>query len=358
MPPKRRTDGDATPTTTTPEPDIPPTQDAPQSPPPVTDDDRQAALSETVDRIMAEYGPALELLARMDASTGAPIPAIHPAFWAIMKDVQGVGKHGQMQGGGGNYQFRRYDDLKRELGASCRTNGVMLQSEVMDVVNERIDARKTRVQVTVRYRFTSLVDGSALAFESVGESIDTSDKASSKAMTMALKTALDQAFMLAAEDIDDPDAARPSVASDDVPREQRQQRRDQTVQRRDNVYREGDPVPPGGHQVGDRREVGGTTFVKHGDGPGYPNNNPGRGDAWDQGVPPAAPPTTPVDDRTPQQKAQAAADAASNPRLTLDDWNRINEAARELSLLDVVIRNSQGQEMALKHHLVAIGRTL
>jgi hypothetical protein len=138
-------------------------------------------------------------------------PAIYAAIWGVMNDVQGVGKHGQMDPASraGNYRYQRYDDLKRELGAACRTHGVFLQSEILDVVNDRAfdDKRKTRVQIQMRYRFTSLVDGSAVAFESVGESIDTSDKATGKAMTMALKTALVQAFMLAAEDIEDPDAA-------------------------------------------------------------------------------------------------------------------------------------------------------
>lgn len=365
MPPKRRTDGDA-PTTT----DAPATQEAPQSPPPVADpvpesptgtvDDSpeqaepvpdKPPLEETVARIAEEYGPALDLLERLDRSdTGGQIQAIHPAFWAIMRDVQGIGKHGQMRGGGGDYKFRRYDDLKRELGAACRTHGVMLQSEILDVVNERIDARKTRVQVTVQYRFTSLMDGSELGFQSVGESIDTSDKASSKAMTMALKTALDQAFMLAAEDIEDPDASRPDLAPEDNrgPLARTPERVMADAEQR--VYREGDPVPPGGHRVGDQRQVGGTTFVKHSDGPAYPNNAPQNpADPWDKGAP---------DTRTDAEKAQAAADKLAKPDLTLAQWTNISNAAQQMGLMEQLVRTPHGDQMALKHWMVAVGRTL
>jgi hypothetical protein len=262
-----------------------------------------------------------------------------------MNDVQGVGKHGQMDPASrmGNYKFTRYDDLKRELGAAFRTHGVMLQSETIDVTNERDfeDKRKTRVQITMRYRFTSLVDGSAVAFEVVGESIDTSDKASGKAMTMALKTALTQAFMLAAEDIEDPDATRPGEEPE------------RFIDTRGP--NEGRPVE---YRVGDRVTVAGQTFTKHSDDPfSGPDADPAgppipQGDAklWDKG---------PIkDERTPQEKAQAAVAAMSKPGLTMGDWSKISAHAKELDLFDVLVTAPDGSETALKHYMVAVGRTL
>jgi ERF superfamily protein len=270
-------------------------------------------------------------------------PAILAAVWSVMNDVQGVGKHGQMEYGE-RYRYRKYDDLKRELGAACRTHGIMLQSQVMSVTNQHPfekDPRKARVQVHMRYKFTSLTDGSTLVFEAVGESIDTSDKATGKAQTMALKTALDQAFMLAMEDIEDPDATRPG--EDDVPREARQERRDAVQARREPQRPEPD------HQVGDQVTVGGTAFTKHSEPPGFPNDRPrNAGDPWDGGPPP--------DNRTPEAKAQAAADRASQAT-TKDAWSRISDAARGMGLYDVVV-NVNGAQMALKHHLVAVARTL
>lgn len=272
-------------------------------------------------------------------------PAIYAAMWGVMNVVQGIGKHGQMEYGE-RYTYRKYDDLKRELGAACRTHGIMLQSEVVSVVNGwpfEKDPRKTRVQVHMRYRFTSLVDGSTVTFEALGESIDTSDKATGKAQTMALKTALDQAFMLAAEDIDDPDAVRPG--DDDIPREQRQARRDETVQRQES------------------RSAA----------PAYPNDRQkDTADPWDQGPPAqgqpapygslpgdvtAHDPVRPPDTRTPEEKAQAAADKLGASGLKLKDWTAISKHAQDLELMEIPVKVN-GQEMALKHYMVAVGRTV
>lgn len=298
--------------------------------------DRLAEAESSWDAISTYFN---DRLGTLEVASPAPkVDAIYPAIWAMMNDVQGVGKHGQMdaRSGAGNYMYRKYDDLKRELGAAARAHGVMAQSTVLDVVNEHPfkDDRKTRVQVHMRYRFTSLVDGSSVAFESIGESIDVSDKASGKAMTMALKSALDQAFMLAAEDIEDPDATRPDTAED--PRYQ-----PRTVEQTRQRYDGG--APPADYRVGDQVTVAGTTFTKHSDGPAIP------ADPWDQGPP--------KDTRTPEEQAQAAADKLNAPGLTMDRWNKIMDHVRGLGLMDVQVTTPQGQS-ALKHVAVAIGRTL
>lgn len=287
-----------------------------------------------------------ERLSKLEMAKPSPA-AIYGAIWLIMNDVQGVGKHGRMdpKAGMGNYQFRRYDDLKRELGAACRAHGVMLQSEIVNVTSEHPfkDERKTRVQVHTRYRFTSLTDGSSVVFEALGESIDTSDKATGKAQTMALKTALDQAFMLAMEDIEDPDATRPN--EDDAPPERPRREPHPTAADLAAAQRVAQE-----YQVGDTVTVAGQTFVKHSDGPGFPNDQPqDTTNPWDQGPPP--------DNRTNEQKAQAAANKLSAPGITMAEWSRISDAARQMGLYEVPV-TVNGQEMALKHHLVAVGRTL
>lgn len=331
----------------------------------VAERDHQARVNQLEESLDIHIGASMDrmTLIQKQLAEGGTVPAIYAAVWAMMGDVQGVGKHGQMDPASrmGNYKFTRYDDLKRELGAACRAHGVMLQSETINVVNERDfeDKRKTRVQIAMRYLFTSLVDGSTVKFEVVGESIDTSDKASGKAMTMALKTALTQAFMLAAEDTEDPDATRPG--EDDIPREARQDRRDQSVQRRDSQP---------DYQVGDTVTVAGTTFTKHSDGPAIPSpaydpakaradaaqqyapNNAPRDAAnpWDQGPP--------KDERTPQEKAQAAAQALGKSGLTMPEWSAISDHARKLDLLDTPVTTPDGAEMSLKYYMVAVGRTL
>lgn len=367
MPPKRRdaTPAPEAPTATTSEPTDPPASpsgvssanDAETAAPAVTveemtsEENVQAEITWAWNRIKERYGAVLALLdddpgtvQRRLSALSVPQPgAVFAAMWAVMRDVQGVGKHGTMDRTAGGYQFRKYDDLKRELGAACRTHGVGLQSRILHVVNEQ-RGTMTRVQVQVMYRFTSLADGSEMTFESVGESVDKYDKATGKAMTMALKTALDQAFMLAAEDIEDPDASRPEP--DEVPREARQDRRDQTVQRRE-------PHPTQADLVAAQRAAdagGGPREVMDAAQNGYPNEAPTRTDPWDQGPP--------ADTRTPQELAQAAADALNAPGMTMDKWQGIADHARKLEIMEQVVRTPTGDEMALKRWLIAVSRTL
>jgi hypothetical protein len=140
-------------------------------------------------------------------------PKILAAIWRVMKDVTFVAKASQYKEGRTEYKFRSIDDLARDLGTAFRTHGVFVQSEQLDFHSDRerttnAGNKWTTVRVKIRYRFTSLEDGSTLTFEAWGEGADTSDKATMKAHTMALKAALGQAFLLPTDE-KDPDAERP-----------------------------------------------------------------------------------------------------------------------------------------------------
>jgi hypothetical protein len=327
--------------------------------------DNENLLATFIESVGQRFETMSRELSTRGAINDAP-PAIFAAILGIMNDVTGVGKHGQMDPAArmGNYKYQRYDDLKRELGAAFRTHAVFLQSDTTRLVTERVGegGRMTRVVVSATYRFTSLVDGSELTFDSHGESMDKSDKATGKAMTMALKSALIQAFMLAAEDTEDPDATRPGeyegvVKSDDQPRREPHPT-NADVAAAQRVERE--------YAVGEQVTVAGQTFVKHSDGPAlgasggpsYTNQTVGtdngppkdQADPWDQGPP--------KDTRTPGEAAQAAVVKLSNPSLTLDEWSAISAYAQTMGLLDVEITAPDGAKMALKHYLIAVSRTL
>lgn len=156
----------------------------------------------------------------MPAQDSAPdgAPKILAAVAAVMQQVTYVPKAGQYDGGrSGSYSFRRFEDTAAALGQAFRDHGVFVQSRVIS--RERSEDKKpfkegsgytmwTSVWVTMEYVFTSLEDGTKLAVGSIGEGKDSSDKASAKAMTMAMKSALTQAFMIATDD-PDPDSERP-----------------------------------------------------------------------------------------------------------------------------------------------------
>lgn len=301
--------------------------------------DEPTGQPEPVDLNAASIAALMGELKEMRERLAAPAPgrpAILDGIQGIMLDVTGVGKHGQMDAAArmGNYKYQRYDDLKRELGAAFRKHDVFLQSTTTNLITDRVGegGRMSRVVVSVTYRFTSLMDGSELTFDSHGESIDKSDKATGKAMTMALKTALIQAFMLAAEDTEDPDATRPGEDAPAAREVQRQRPAAQDVPR---------PSPDAVRQA--------THDVPPSDGPGYPNDGPRR-DAWDTG--PVA------DQRTPGELAAAAVTALSAPGLTMAKWSEISAYAKDKGIYDTMVTTPDGSEMALKHHLVAVGRTL
>lgn len=148
-------------------------------------------------------------------------PHILMAIGAVMADVQGIAKRGQMKGSE-RYEYRKFDDQAEELGTAFRRHCVMIQSTVTSRdYHHRIVQRKdgseqewTSCYLAVRYQFTSLLDGSTVEFEAAGEGRDNTDKATRKAMTMALKAALDQAFLLG--EGDDPDAERPDASQPTV----------------------------------------------------------------------------------------------------------------------------------------------
>lgn len=151
-----------------------------------------------------------------ERAAGIPVtapPAILAAIWKVMRAVTSVEKGSQYAEGKTRYKFRSIDDLARDLGAAFRTHGVFIQSEQLEFHTDR--DRKTAsgnvwttVRAKIRYAFTSLEDGSTLTFEAWGEGADTSDKATMKAHTMALKAALGQAFLLPTDE-KDPDSQRP-----------------------------------------------------------------------------------------------------------------------------------------------------
>jgi hypothetical protein len=156
------------------------------------------------------------------ASAVIPGKRILSAIREVMRAVTYVPKAGDYEGGkSGNYKFRKFDDTAAAIGKAFRDHGVFMQTFTKDRTIESYDkpfanggsARWTDVYVEVQFVLTSLEDGSTLTMESYGQGKDNSDKATAKAMTMALKTALTQAFMIPTDE-PDPDSERPGDRDD------------------------------------------------------------------------------------------------------------------------------------------------
>lgn len=356
-------------------------------------------LGVAVNELLAAQTGSMSAAMASDGFRTAGIEAgkhILSATWAVMSEVTGVGKHGDYKDGNVRYRFRAWDDVQNAVGASFRRHGVMIQSQVLDKQVEAYEVqgkRRTAVTLTIKYVFTSLVDGSTVEFEAIGESKDTSDKAHAKAMTAAAKSAISQALMLATGD-EDPDQTRPG--EDDavepnvrVPaneteaqrsaREAYEARRTQARrEQQDQAAETPQPVHAGG-QV-DAQSQADRQAVQQTQGAGQVPAEQGMANLTQELGAHEIPHTAPAgdvpedvqnaepdfhgqdwqaaesDQRQAQhllERAQAALQAARGPQLSFEKLNKIIALASSEGLMAVVVDGAQ-----LQQHLIAIGRTV
>ena len=137
-------------------------------------------------------------------------PRIHAQLASIMTAVEAVGKARTNQAQG--FKFRGIEDVMDALHPIFAENKVFILSEVE---SERTEERTTAKGGNLIYRvlkvkisFVSGEDGSRESVTVIGEGMDSGDKASNKAMSIALKYALTQTLILPFAVID-PDADTP-----------------------------------------------------------------------------------------------------------------------------------------------------
>lgn len=134
----------------------------------------------------------------------------------IMKAVGSIGKdRANTQQG---YKFRGIEDMYSsfhpvmvEAGVFCAPE--VLESETSEIEGTNKDGKAKvsyRVVMRVRHRFYT-EDGSYVDAVTQGEGIDTSDKASNKAMSAAMKYAFIELFSIPTEDIEESDRESPEA---------------------------------------------------------------------------------------------------------------------------------------------------
>ncbi len=149
-----------------------------------------------------------------------PVPAIYAALADVMADVTSVGKRDRNEAQ--NFSFRGVDAVTNAVGPALRKHRVvvipeLLSREVGTVEVGRGDSRRpiAHVVVQVAYQFYA-PDGSSVAAIVPGEAMDSGDKAFSKAMSVAFRTALIQALALPTDE-PDPDETTYERASAPAP---------------------------------------------------------------------------------------------------------------------------------------------
>lgn len=141
-------------------------------------------------------------------------PMIFGKIAAILAELPAIGKNQRNQQQG--FNFRGIDDVLNALNPVLAKHGVFY---VPDVIKRVAETRQTQrggamnvVHLHVRYTFHA-EDGSSVSGSAWGEGTDSGDKATSKAMTMAMKYVLFQVFAIAAEEQSQVDADRSGEAA-------------------------------------------------------------------------------------------------------------------------------------------------
>lgn len=119
-------------------------------------------------------------------------PSIIELMNLVMCEVGAVGKSDTNPHF--NFSFRGIDTILKAVAPALQNHGVVVIPEMREQKSEVV-GKQLRVTVTVAYTFNG-PRGDSLTAVVPGEAMDTQDKASSKAMSVAYRTALIQALSI------------------------------------------------------------------------------------------------------------------------------------------------------------------
>lgn len=139
---------------------------------------------------------------------------IFQAMNQIMTEVGPISKARRNEKQG--YMFRGIDDVYEALQQVMAKHGVFTTSKILSFNSEERSSKSGSAQISrvlhIQYTFYSAVDGSSVTTEVIGEGFDSGDKASNKAMSVAHKYALLQAFCIPTNEAKDPENDSHEVA--------------------------------------------------------------------------------------------------------------------------------------------------
>lgn len=170
--------------------------------------------------------------------TQAP-QGIFRAMAKIAAEIGAIGKDKKCQQGA-SFSYRGIDDVYNALNPIMARNGVF----VLPIAHERTSENRTTrngaameiVTMRMEYRFCH-EDGSSVTCQTVGEAMDSGDKATNKAMAIAHKYAILQTFCIPTEDMEDPDAAALPLS----PADKKQIEKDRAAAKANNPNPPSDP---------------------------------------------------------------------------------------------------------------------
>lgn len=143
------------------------------------------------------------------------IPKIYGAISNIIAGIGVVSKDKKNQQQG--FSYRGIDDVMNALQPVLASNRVFIVPEVIEQTRQERQTAKGGTLIysicTVRYTFYA-EDGSNISAIVVGEGMDSGDKATNKAMSIAFKYACFQVFCIPTEEMKDPDNETPDSSKE------------------------------------------------------------------------------------------------------------------------------------------------
>lgn len=137
--------------------------------------------------------------------------AIYGLIAKAMSKIGAIGKDSTAQNYSGKvmYKFRGIDAVYNALNPVMSELGLFVVPEVLEQTREERQSTNggNLIYSILKIRFTLFApDSSNVSCVVIGEGMDSGDKASNKAMSVALKYAMFQLFMIPTEEMIDPDA--------------------------------------------------------------------------------------------------------------------------------------------------------
>lgn len=141
---------------------------------------------------------------------------IYKSMIDIMNKVSSIGKDRKNEAQ--RYNFRGIDDVYNEMHSIMAECGVFC---IPNILEDRTEDRPSSKGGVLIYRVIKMSfdfiaqDGSMVTATTIGEGMDSGDKASNKAMSVAQKYALIQTFLIPTDDLKDPENDSHDLAADD-----------------------------------------------------------------------------------------------------------------------------------------------
>lgn len=142
---------------------------------------------------------------------------IYESITKIMEEVPSIAKEKKNQTQG--FMYRGIDDVMNALQPLLAKNKVFIVPEILEQIREERTTSKGGNLIysicKIKYKFYA-EDGTSIEAVTIGEGMDSGDKATNKAMAIAMKYALFQVFCIPTEDMKDPDGDTPPESTKKV----------------------------------------------------------------------------------------------------------------------------------------------